>query len=69
MFVGVKILLESTTVGGEGILCKDCSKVTEEGVSDAMSGTHGSMFLTYNSYEDFLNKNVLSKDTSGIGYH
>jgi len=54
---------------GEAVLCNYCGAVTEEGIQDAMSGVHGSMFIYYNTYEDFLSLRKNSVDNSGIGYH
>ena len=54
---------------GECVLCPKCGKVIEEGVQDAMGGTHGSAFFYYNNYTDFLKRQPSSEDASGVSYH
>ncbi len=54
---------------GEAVLCSYCGQVKEEGIADAMGGTHGSVFITYRTYDDFLSGLISNRDESGIGYH
>ena len=53
---------------GEAVLCSYCGQVKEEGVADEMAGVHGSMFITYRNYEDFLSGLIANEDNSGIYY-
>ena len=53
---------------GEAVLCSYCEQVKQEGIADAMSGTSGSMFITYRTYDDFLSGFISGRDESGIRY-